>query len=600
MTEEISTNQLLDQPTILLIGPPNVGKSVIFNHFTDLNVGMANYPGTTVSYTAGRANFIAEQLDDQPVNFIDVPGTYTLRATNAAEQVAVDMLGQSPTLVICVLDARNLDSSLHLLFQVLEYKIPTVVAINRIDLLENSGLKVDIEYLGSLLNIPIIQTVAVEKKGLNELQQEIVSFLNRPDDLKSSTPNPIVKRALESDISSETRWELADDLARTAYEKIGEDSTGIKESWDQLLIEPWSGFPIALLVLVVIFMIIVGLGMGLRQFLLIPLFDNFIIPFIENTVSALLSPGLFREILIGEYGFMIKGLEWPFALVMPYVLSFYVALTLLEDSGYMPRLGILLDGVLNKIGLSGGNIIPLLLGYGCAIPGILAARAMSTRRERLTVAIMISLAVPCIAQTGAFIALLSEFSVWLVPLVFIFSWIIILLAGLVMDLFISEQLMPITLELPELLMPRLTVVAKKIWLRFKHFIFDGAVPMVIGVGIAAVLYETGTMHLIAQFMRPLVDGWLGLPEEAATPLLLGIMRRELTVLPLLDMELSMLQLFVGSVVGLFYVPCIAVIATLAKEYGLRIALGILLLTTTTAFLGGGIILRLGRLFALLI
>ena len=579
------------ESSILLIGPPNVGKSVIFNYFTGLDVGMANYPGTTVEFSVGEIDIGKDETVARH-QLIDVPGTYTLEATNAAEQVAVDMLSRRPAAVVCVLDAQNMESSLYLLLQLLEHEIPTVVAVNRTDLLANEGMAVDVDYLSSKLGLPVVETVAVEQRGLETVRTELSRLVE-----EQAQPRPHFSSEKISDTNSHSRWEKAENLARSAYYRAGEDQTEAKESWDQLLVSPATGFPIALLVLTLIFGLVVGLGLGLRRFLLSPLFEHFVIPLIELGVTSIIPPGLWRSILIGEYGFLVKGLEWPFALVMPYVLSFYLGLTMLEDSGYMPRLGVLLDGILNKIGLSGGNIIPLLLGYGCAIPGILAARAMANRKERLTIAVMISLAVPCIAQTGAFISLLAEASIWLIPLVFLFSFAVLVLAGIILDLLISGDWTPTVLEIPELLLPRPGVIAKKIWLHFKHFLVDGAVPMVIGVGLAALLYETGAMEIMAYYMRPLVDGWLGLPEEAATPLLLGIMRRELTVLPLLDMELSFLQLFVGSVVGLFYVPCIAVIATLAKEYGIRVAAAILLLTTTTAFVGGGLILRAGWLLA---
>ncbi len=205
---------------------------------------------------------------------------------------------------------------------------------------------------------------------------------------------------------------------------------------------------------------------------------------------------------------------------------------------------------------------------------------------------MICMAVPCISQTGAFIAMLSERSVSVVPAVFMLSFAALLVSGLIMDrLFKGPR--PLTIiEIPELLLPRRQVLMKKIWVKLKHYVMNGALPMIIAVAIAALLYETGIMASVGSLLSPLVVHWLRMPEEASIPLILGIMRRELAVLPLLEMKPTTLQLFVGAVVGLFYVPCIAIIATLAREFNVKTALFMLILTSTTAFLAGGIFARM--------
>ncbi len=356
----------------------------------------------------------------------------------------------------------------------------------------------------------------------------------------------------------------------------------------EALVRPWPGLLIAAAVLAGAFGLIVGLGMGVRQIVLLPLAREGLFPFIERGVSSLVPAGVFRGILIGEYGFLIKGIEWPFTLVLPYVLSFYVAMSLLEDSGYLPRLAVLLDGVFSKIGLRGSHSISLLLGYGCAIPGILSARAMGSKKERLIVASLISLAIPCISQIGALFALLAEASLWLVVALFAFSFVVMFVAGVIMDRLIPGERSQLVYELPELLVPHAGILGKKMLVRVRHYLYDGALPMIGAVAVAAVLYETGALARIGEVLAPLVTGLLRLPQEASAPLILGVVRRELTVLPLLEMDLSALQLFTGAVVGLFYVPCIAVVATLAREFGMRVALFLLLLTSGAAFIFGGL------------
>ena len=587
---------------ILLIGPPNIGKSVIFNHLTGLNVSCANYAGTTVEFVAGKIKIGSTEL-----LLVDVPGTYTLKATNQAEQVAVDMLSgrhrtgstatcahcqedtdvcaedlsEKPSAVICVVDANNLESSLYHLFQVMEYRLPTVVALNRIDLARDKNLDIDVDTLSAELGIPVVPMVAIEKKGFSALRTAVARLVETPE-----------KPRVSWDPGSTDLWKKAEDLTRRVCASGRDKPLSRRRAWGERLVQPWPGLPLAILILLLSFALIVGIGMQLRQLVLLPLFRGLIIPQIVYVVELLVAPGILRNILVGEYGFLVKGIEWPFTLVMPYVLSFYGVMAALEDSGYLPRLGVLLDGLLNKIGLQGSSIIPLLLGYGCGIPGILAGRALSSGKERLIIATMICMAVPCISQTGAFIAMLSERSVTVVLAVFLVSFIALILSGVIMDRLLKGPRPVTIMEIPELLPPKAGVLAKKIWVRLKHYVTDGALPMVVAVGIAAVLYETGIMAAVGRFLSPLVVHWLRLPEEASIPLVLGIMRRELAVLPLIEMDLTTMQLFVGAVVGLFYVPCIAIVATLAREFSIKTAFFMLLLTSTTAFLVGGLFARM--------
>lgn len=552
-------------PNILLIGPPNVGKSVIFNYLTGMGVSVGNYAGTTVEYTSG-------QLLDSPIMLMDVPGTYALHANNEAEEVAVKMLDSHPLSIICVLDALHLESSLYLLLQVLERGIPTLVVINRLDLLHKKGGDIDTTILSQELGVMVITTVAIKGEGIHSIKESL-------PELK---PPPMVK---------EVSWEYAEDLYKEC--SIQKGSARDKKDLDQLLVKPLTGLPLAILILALIFSFTIGVGMGLRRFLLLPLFRVSVVPLMEM-ITSFLPEGVIHRILMGEYGVFIKGIEWPFTLVLPYVLSFHLSFSFLEDSGYLPRLGVLLDGLFNRIGLKGSSIIPLLLGYGCGIPGILSTRALSSKKERIIISGIICLAVPCVAQTGAFISLLAESSIFILLWIFFIALLFQIVAGLVLDRLIKSPSSSYTLmEIPELLMPRRDVLLKKILLRLKQFLKDGALPMVGAVGVAAILYETGLMYYVGWVIRPLVSGWLNLPEEAAVPLLLGIFRREMAVLPLMEMDLTSLQLFTGALVGLFYVPCIAMIATLAREFKLTMAIGVLVSTTLLAFLLGGAIAHLG-------
>ncbi|WP_240503525.1 ferrous iron transporter B [Natranaerobius trueperi] len=594
-----------EKSNILLIGPPNIGKSVIFNNLTGLDISIANYVGTTVEYTVGEID-----IDGTKANLIDVPGTYTLEASNEAEQVAIDMLqgnaneknnshcsdindvndvdvSKKPAAVICVLDAYNLESSLYLLQQVLQYNLPTAAVINRMDLIEERGEKIDIEYLSKVLGITIVPTVAVEKKGFEKVNEVISSFMTVGSTTETKSFNHY---------QSENLWKKAEEITEKVKTKPETTIESTRQKWGELLVRPWPGLPISILIILLAFGAIVGIGMGIRQYILLPFFLNLIIPSLVGLVEPFLPDGLIYGVLIGEYGLLIKGLEWPFTLVLPYVISFYSVLSVMEDSGYLPRLGGLLDGILNKFGLPGSSVVPLLLGYGCGIPAIMATRSLNSYKERLTVSTLVSLAIPCVAQSGAFVALLAERSISVLIAVFLFSLIVLFLAGITLDKTLPGARPYTIMEIPELLPPRKNVVLKKVWLRMKNYIFDGALPMIGIIGIAALLYESGVMEIVGQVLSPLVVNWLNLPAEASTPLVLGVFRRELTVIPLIEMDLTTLQLFTGAIVGLFYVPCVAIIAALAREFDFKAAAFILILTTVTAFGIGGLIARIGALF----
>lgn len=563
--------------TLLLMGMPNVGKSAIFNRFTGMDVMVSNFSGTTVEYTEG-----VTQINDTDYTLKDVPGVYDIeKSVDEAEQVAIDMLKSNPDGIIFVMDAMNLESSLHLLMQVLTYQIPTVVALNRSDLSQNKGMRIDHRVIASRLNVPVVPTVALGGQSLDTLKGELTTLMESP------SPKHIVQ------FTAQGRWDDVERIIKYAV-KVPVTAENVTDRF-AFLVKPWPGLPIALGVLALMFAMVIGVGMGMRQYLLLPLFEGLLFPLIESTVTTFIDAPLARDILIGDYGFLIKGIEWPFALVLPYVISFYITMSILEDTGYLPRVAVLLDGIFKKIGLSGSSVIPILLGYGCGIPAIMSTRSLPSRKMRISVAVMVSLAVPCVSQSGAFIALLAERSLLALFGVFILSVAAMVITGLLLDK-IQKKAVPFTLmELPQLLPPKIGILSKKILMRVRHYLKDGAVPMIIAIFFTAFLYEFGVLDFLGRGLSPLVSGWLHMPEEAATPLIIGIVRRELTVLPLIEMELTTLQFFTGAVVALFYVPCVAMIATLAKEFNLRVAVGVFIFTTFTAFVIGGIIARIGML-----
>jgi ferrous iron transport protein B len=561
---------------ILLMGNPNVGKSVIFSKLTGVHVESSNYTGTTVDYTLGEINF-----KDREGIMIDVPGTYSLEASSEAEEVAVALLEEGADVVICVLDATHLDRNLDLAFKLKEHSIPIIYCLNLVDVAERQGITIDTEKLSKELDGSVISTVAIKNIGLQDL-------------LKKSMELAGIARTPDPKLDDKERWNKINQIVDKVQSKIEKEPTFIEklENWT---IQPWPGIPIAFLVLMISLGVVVGGGKGLRSLVLLPLVKKVIVPFFTAIVSMIVPAGLLRNLLVGEFGILIIGIEWPFTLILPYVLLFYVVFSFLEDSGYLPRLGVLADGLLKRIGIQGGNIIPIMMGYGCAVPAILGTRAATTYKERLMVAALVSFAIPCASQSGAFIALLGDRSIAALVLMYLISFLVIVMVGVVMNRVIPGKSQPMLLEIPNLLMPDKSAFKKKLKIRMKHFLLEAEVPMMLGILLAAIVAETGILDKFSIWLGPLVEGWLGLPKEASLSLLLGIIRRELAVLPLLELNLNTLQLLVGSVVALFYLPCLSVFAVLAKEFSLKTAIAIGIATTVSAFVFAGLINQIGRL-----
>ena len=562
---------------ILLMGNPNVGKSVVFSKLTGVHVDSSNYAGTTVDYTVGDIRF-----GNKEGIMIDVPGTYSLEATSEAERVAVSLLEEGADVIICVLDATHLERNLDLAYRLKEYPIPVVYSLNLMDVAERQGIRIDVDKLSEELGSPVIPTVAIKNRGLRELMQTAIKLSKE-------------KKEPEPKLEDEERWIRIREIVAKVQSEVEQEELTFIQKLEDWTIQPWPGIPIAFLVLVVSLGIVVGVGKALRAVILLPLVRQVIVPFLSKIVSSIVPAGILRNVLVGEYGILVIGIEWPFALILPYVLLFYIVFSFLEDSGYLPRIGVLADGVLRKIGIQGGNIIPMMLGYGCAVPAILGTRAANTQKERLMVASLVSFAIPCASQSGAFFALLGDRSIFALIFVYLMSIIAMLAVGTMLNRIIPGASQPILLEVPNLLLPDKDAFKKKLKLRMKHFMIDAEAPMLIGIVIAAIIAETGILNEFSKLIYPLVEGWLGLPKEASLSLLLGIIRRELAVLPLLEMNLSTLQLTVGAIVALFYLPCLSVFGVLANEFSVKSALFIGLITIVSAFVFGGLVNQIGSI-----
>lgn len=576
---------------ILIMGSPNVGKSVFFSNLTGIHVVSSNFAGTTVSYTEGTI-----QLGEKSYTLIDVPGTYSLEATSEAEAVAVRFMNSNPIAVLCVLDATNLERNIKLGLELQEFNVPIIYALNLVDVAKRHGSEINVELLSQELGAPVIPTVAVKGIGLEKVKEELQKVLSQPNVSQpgnscsncSSCPGCIGREL--------NNWDRAREITARVRKKV-EGKLSFLDKLGNAMLKPWPGLPIAFFVILLSLGFIVGGGKALRATLLLPLVNKVLVPFFKMLFSSVIPEGVLLNVLIGEYGIFVIGFEWIIALIFPYVFLFYVVFSFLEDSGFLPRLSVLFDNVMSKVGIQGGSIITILMGYGCAVPAIIGSRTATTKKERLIIATTVCFAVPCISQTGALISLFAGFSPILLILMLLLSLLVMVTVSSILGKVLKGKVDPMVIEIPNLLMPNGKAYAKKLMIRMKHFLVEAEVPMLISIIIAAVLKETGLLALIAVYLEPIVSGWLGLPKDAVIALILGVVRREMAVAPLLAIEgLTALQAFVGGTVALLYLPCLSVFGILTKEFNAKVALAIGFSTTVSAFIVAGLINQIAHLF----
>jgi len=562
---------------ILLMGNPNVGKSVVFSRLTGAHVIASNYPGTTVGYIHG---FM--KLAEETVEVIDVPGTYTLEPTSEAEEIALRML-DSGDLVINVVDATNLERNLYLSLQLLERDIPVVIALNMWDDTKHRGVHVDLAKLRQLLGVPVIPTVAVTGEGIKELVDNIP---------RASSPDTPAR-------SHDERWTAIGGIIDQVQHITHRHHTWVERLADAS-VKPLTGGVIALAALASAFLVVRFIGESLIGYVLDPLFNTLWAPVVLKLSELLGGSGLLHDILIGRivggevnfvesFGLLTSGLYVPFGMVLPYIISFYFVLGLLEDIGYLPRLGVLMDTIMHRLGLHGYAIIPTLLGLGCNVPAVLATRVLESKRERFIAATLISIAVPCVALQAMIFGLVGERGGEYVAIIYGTLFIVWIILGIILNRTVKGFSPEILIEIPPYRLPPWRTMLQKLWMRSRGFLRE-AVPIILGaILVINILYILGVFDVIANFAAPVVTGLLGLPKEAVTALVIGFLRKDVALGMLAPLALTAEQLVVGSVVLAMSFPCIATFVILLRELGTVNMLKAAGIMISAALITGGIL-----------
>ena len=560
---------------ILLVGNPNVGKSVLFSRLTGARVIASNYPGTTVSFTKGRFSFLG--IDGE---LIDAPGTYSLNPTSKAEEVAVDLIKEAD-IIINVIDATNIERNLLLTLEIIyNIKKPLVVVLNMWDETKHRGIEIDIEKLKEILDTDIIATCGLTGEGVAELIRKI-------------------KKAKIPYIEYKEVWSFIGTIAGSV-QKLHHRHHSFADVIQEASIRPPWAWVIAFFAVLLSFQTVRFIGEGLINYIFNPFFDNFYTPLIMK-LSIFIKDGSFLHgVLIGRlsngsidyavaFGMLTTGLYVPVAMVLPYVFSFYLVLGFLEDLGYLPRLAVLSDRMFHKVGLHGYSIVPMILGFGCNVPGALSIRIFEERREKFIAATLLAIAVPCMAQTSMIIGILGRFGGQYVMMVFFNLFVIWFVLGKLLNKLLRGRSPEILVEIPPYRMPSFTALVKKMWIRLRLFFCDALPYVLLGVLLVNILYYLKIIDFFAYMFSPLIENLWGLPKNSIGALIIGFLRKDVAIGMLRPLDLTVKQLIVSSTILAVYFPCVATFMVLLRELGVKDMIKSMAIMVTTAVIVGSVL-----------
>jgi ferrous iron transport protein B len=555
---------------ILLVGNPNVGKSVVFSRLTGVEVMCSNYPGTTVSYCSGSIRY-----KNESVELVDTPGTYSLEPRSKVEEVTVEMV-DGGDVIINVVDATNLERNLYLTLELLERGKPMMVALNMWDEAKHLGVEINVQKLERLLGVPVIPTVAVTGQGVSELVSRI----------------PEAKAPEGRKLAEDERWARVGEITG-AVQVVRHRHHTLGDRLAEATIKPLTGLPIAAFILFFMFTAIVSAGNWFIGSVLDPFFYKLYDPFIRSVVESVFPSGIAHDILLGRgrdftasLGVLTTGVYVPLDMILPFVILFYFTLSLLEDVGYLPRLATLLDNVMHKIGLHGSAIVPTVLGLGCRVPGVIATRIMETKKQRFITATLIAICIPCLAQNAVIVGILLKYGVNYVALVYAILAVLYVCVGTILNRLVGGESPEILLEIPPYRMPTRNILTKT-WVRVKHFIYDAVPYILLGVLAVNLMNLAGIIGAVTRLFGPALTSWFGLPSEAVIALLVGFLRKDFAVGMLAPLNLNPMQLVVASTLLTIYFPCIATLTVLWKELGTKdMAKALAVMFAVTIVVGG--------------
>ena len=574
---------------------------------------------------------------------IDLPGSYSLSSSDEAEGVTRDfLLSRKIDAILNVVDASILSRSLELTLQLLELGIPMVVALNMHDEAKRKGIEIDTSLLAERLGVPVVPTIAVHGVGVKEAASRVIRTAREGPPPPSPRYGADVERAIKAvegklrsgipasghperlvaikllegdpyfsepasdsaagkavaeisasleeargrggeDVLSAERHAKAMDLFEEVA-TVGKATIGLRERIDAVLMHRFFGIFAMGAILYALFLFVFKVG-SLAEGPIIAVFDRSI-----DLLSHALPEG---SLLFAAVAGMIQGVGGAIGIVIPYLLPFLIGLAVLEDVGYLPRAGYLSDGLMHRIGLHGKSVIPFILGYGCSVPAVMATRILDSWRDRFVTA-MIAVMVPCVARATIIFGLIGYFlGPHLAFLLYVINVFVIAVAGKIMTVIFPRVTPGLILEIPSYKIPSIRVVGAKVWLRIREFIVV-AFPLLIGGSLLLSVLEYAHLNRYLNLAVSPITWSLGLPLALGVPLIFGIFRKELALIMLFQAlgttevasVLTSGQMMTFALFTIFYIPCIATIAVLKREFGWKKTGLILALTTSIALITG--------------
>ena len=585
---------------LVLVGNPNVGKSVVFNYLTGLYVDVSNFPGTTVDVSQGTYN-------DYLVT--DTPGIYGVSSFNDEEKVAKEVIMKAD-LLLNVVDGVHLERDLFLTLQLADLGIPMLVVVNMMDEVKRQGIQLDLKRLEQYLGVPVIPIVAAQGIGLEDMTKklslatkgikstEISTLLEKYKEVAQKEAEVLLALEGEKEILGvpEKREELYF-ARRKRVDNLCKEVVHYKDNRHQLstrigdlLLKPAVGIPALLIMLYLAYRLIGVFAAGTVVDYLEGVMNTYYEPWIRGLVGQTIAPDTaLGQILIGDFGVLTMPITYTVAQLLPLVVSFYLFLSILEDSGYLPRVAALLDRVFNVIGLNGRAVIPMILGFGCVTMASISTRILGSDRERLIAIVLLSLTIPCSAQMGVITAMLSAVGFgYFLAYVFIMLTIF-MLAGTLLNKLLPGKPTDLLIDIPPMRLPLFKNVVQKTFSKSWHFLTEAGPLFVIGSLLISVMKLTGALDFMQSLTAPLVVNWMKLPIEATTAFMMALIRRDFGAAAFFQMALSKQQILVAMTTLTLFVPCISSMVVIFKERGSKQGLLVISSCLTVAFLVGGLI-----------